>query len=590
MKIPEQLKSIKNWSTHTNKVPNFYRDKKGNSILKKFSFQEANKILKTLPKNSGLSFDFAGTNFNYVDLDTYKKRADKELHKNILKKAINETYVEISQSGKGHHILFSGKRLKGIKAVDSRDKNLLYITGNSIGKDKINSPSKKFINIYKKGINKKGNEKHELRNKKLDRIRKIIKHIEPDIRKIWIKVGQAIHFESNGTEEGLQIWDSWSGLTTSGNYVDGECKKKWKGFKSDKKEDSVTIATLVHLSKKGENKGKNKEKLKPKKFVKLFEVTDVDIKENQNSRLLYKGISVENQLTVIVAPPNAGKSAIMFYKVSPDLAKSGKKVLYIDVDSATSDRSLMFNFAKKHQFSFINPDAKKGKSISLLIDKLETLSQGDNDLREYVFIIDTLKKFNDMMSKSETKKTFTLFKGLVAQGATVIVMAHSNKFADKDENWIYEGTNDIVSEPDALIYLYFKKNKKNKNVILTSYPFKERTEIGQATFKIKGGKRDSTNLNSLVKLKKKIIDVKMLGKIYKEPKQKSQTVDTIKAEIKKHLNKKDWLSRIGLTKKTEGSISRNKLWAFLNEFSQKNDKQIFIVKRGAKNSLYYKLK
>lgn len=58
----------------------------------------------------------------------------------------------------------------------------------------------------------------------------------------WITVGMALH--SVGEESLFHLWDRWSSY--SPKYREGECEKKWRGFKPD---GQVTIKTLCYLAK-----------------------------------------------------------------------------------------------------------------------------------------------------------------------------------------------------------------------------------------------------------------------------------------------------------------------------------------------------
>ncbi len=44
----------------------------------------------------------------------------------------------------------------------------------------------------------------------------------------WIKFGMALHHETDGSPEGLRLWDEWS--SQSGKYVHGSCSKHWRSF------------------------------------------------------------------------------------------------------------------------------------------------------------------------------------------------------------------------------------------------------------------------------------------------------------------------------------------------------------------------
>jgi len=65
----------------------------------------------------------------------------------------------------------------------------------------------------------------------------------------WINVGQAIHHETGGSQEGLELWDEWSSGGSS--YEVGTCETRWASFKSNRA-DSVTWRSMEFSAKKPE--------------------------------------------------------------------------------------------------------------------------------------------------------------------------------------------------------------------------------------------------------------------------------------------------------------------------------------------------
>jgi hypothetical protein len=83
----------------------------------------------------------------------------------------------------------------------------------------------------------------------LDYLRAAMQHIPPDDYDEWISVGMALHHESDGSENGLVLWDEWS--LSSGKYDESrgnECRYKWQSFRG--KSNHVTGATVLSLAKK----------------------------------------------------------------------------------------------------------------------------------------------------------------------------------------------------------------------------------------------------------------------------------------------------------------------------------------------------
>ena len=63
----------------------------------------------------------------------------------------------------------------------------------------------------------------------------------------WILVGQALHHQFNGDDNGLKKWDLWSSKAV--NYKDSdECRDKWETFETIHDGGTVTFATVIDLS------------------------------------------------------------------------------------------------------------------------------------------------------------------------------------------------------------------------------------------------------------------------------------------------------------------------------------------------------
>jgi hypothetical protein len=59
----------------------------------------------------------------------------------------------------------------------------------------------------------------------------------------------------------------------------------------------------------------------------------------------------------------------------------------------------------------------------------------------------------DVMRKEDAKAFYALCRKLTTLGATVILLAHTNKYNDAEGFPVYEGTGDVVSDSDDVFYL-----------------------------------------------------------------------------------------------------------------------------------------
>lgn len=85
-----------------------------------------------------------------------------------------------------------------------------------------------------------------------DEIKSHLEHLDPNDYDLWLKMGMAIHHETAGDIEGLNLWDDWS--SNASNYAGYEdLQKRWQGFKPS----GVTAKTLIKLGNEASTKAEH---------------------------------------------------------------------------------------------------------------------------------------------------------------------------------------------------------------------------------------------------------------------------------------------------------------------------------------------
>lgn len=191
---------------------------------------------------------------------------------------------------------------------------------------------------------------------------------------------------------------------------------------------------------------------------------------------------VHGHVIVLPAPPNAGKTTIVFFHLAPRWTGQ-YTVLYVDADSNPSDVKRMHGHAMKHGIRYITPDYIEGGSAEKTLRDLEALAKSDADLGAYILVIDTLKKFANVIHKAGMRTLMKLFRKLSSKGMTVILLAHTNKYRDAEGNLVFEGVQDLKSDCDEMIYLEPRENP-NGSLTVSSRRDKARALISQFTWTI----------------------------------------------------------------------------------------------------------
>ena len=230
----------------------------------------------------------------------------------------------------------------------------------------------------------------------------------------------------------------------------------------------------------------------PISWTEEFKVTQEEAEAFADPNFIIAGLIVQGQLHIIAAEPNGGKTTVFFYLAGEMVAK-GFRVVYVHADVSAGDSKEFVEKAEKGGISLLLPDMKVGKSMADIVAKLENQNKTASDLSGVVFIFDTLKKMADLINKSATKRIMSTLRGLTAKGATVICLAHTNKYPDKNGRPVFEGTGDVRSDADNLIYLIPDKHSDGSMTVSVE-PDKQRAALEKMSFKI-SPEREVTRLD-----------------------------------------------------------------------------------------------
>ncbi|RKZ99900.1 MAG: hypothetical protein DRQ47_10290 [Gammaproteobacteria bacterium] len=210
-------------------------------------------------------------------------------------------------------------------------------------------------------------------------------------------------------------------------------------------------------------------------------MTQEEADKISNPEWIYKNLVIQGHLVVIPAEPNGGKTTIFFH-IAGEMVKSGYEVIYINADIAGSDAKSMSKQAADNGIKLLVPDFKES-SMKRVVEDLKRFNDLGADFNGCVFIFDTLKKMTAVIEKKQSKELYTLLRSMTAKGATIILLAHTNKYKDQDGKPIFEGTGDLRSDVDELIYLIPTKNSDGSMDVSTE-PDKVRGAFEPITFHI----------------------------------------------------------------------------------------------------------
>ena len=166
------------------------------------------------------------------------------------------------------------------------------------------------------------------------------------------------------------------------------------------------------------------------------------------------GIALLGQLTTIYAKPNAGKTLTTMYMLTESIKAGrikGKDVYYINADDSGNGLTAKGKIANKFGFGMVAPGYGNFNSDDL-VNKLKQAIIDDTASGK-IIVLDTLKKFTDLMHKTKASAFMKVAREFTLKGGTVIMLAHANKNRGADGKIVAGGTSDIGDDGDCVYLL-----------------------------------------------------------------------------------------------------------------------------------------
>lgn len=298
------------------------------------------------------------------------------------------------------------------------------------------------------------------------KIKAMLDHIDPDSSgyEAWLKILMAIHHETAGSEEGFDLADGWS--SKGGAYKgSSEIRVKWNSFKSER-ENSFNIGTIINMVKeKGIDwravcaeaedpfdvcettvihPGQKSAAVPAKvEITSKAAPAERNVTSNPLDKFSLKGRSDEieksvvdsvpvlgelalmGQATVFFAAHNTGKTLItnsLLIEAIKDDRVDPSKVYYLNMDDSGNGLLGKNRIADEYGFNVLaegHRDFNAGAFLSIVRDMIE-----NDQARGVVIILDTLKKFVDLMDKGKTSTFTNVIRPFVLKGGTLIALAH----------------------------------------------------------------------------------------------------------------------------------------------------------------------
>lgn len=199
-----------------------------------------------------------------------------------------------------------------------------------------------------------------------------------------------------------------------------------------------------------------------------------------DDKFILGNLAILGQSTIFYAKPNAGKTLLTIWllrKAISDGEILGSDVFYINADDNFKGLVEKLSIAETLHFNMLAPGHNGFKAEHFPSYVRQTiLSDG---ARGKVIILDTAKKFVDLMDKKLSTEFGKTIREFVLQGGSVIMLAHVNKHRDDEGKVVFAGTSDLFDDVDCAYTLDVIEKSATGEITVLFENFKSRGDVTQ---------------------------------------------------------------------------------------------------------------
>ena len=321
-------------------------------------------------------------------------------------------------------------------------------------------------------------KQEEFKPELIENIRQALTHLSSDDRGEWVRIGQNLHHMG---QVGFELWDEWSRKSTKYDQMDAIIR--WRGFKGDASDyrSVLSKAQTAGWRNPGEHDPVDLSKItwgvdeqgKPKyKSFKDYSVKDKIAKLEARAlteEYVIDGIALRGQITILYAAPNAGKTLLAVHQLLSAIKRGTiqkQELIYLNCDDTFNGGLAKAKLLAKYEQHMLLPyeeDYDVKDTVGLIKAAIES-----GEAKGMVLVLDTLKKFTDLMDKGSLSSFMSLLRGFCGVGGTVIALAHINKNLGLNGKGIEEGVGDSKNDADCCYIISTLEDGDFKEAIFTN--------------------------------------------------------------------------------------------------------------------------
>lgn len=138
-------------------------------------------------------------------------------------------------------------------------------------------------------------------------IERALSYIDPDTGyDRWLSVGQALHHQYEGSDQGIDLWDKWS--QRSVDYDPQEIERKWPTFSNDPDRDPITFASVIKWAKVARGEVRKVEQQEVARGLEAGVLPDLDFMQLPRREWVLGNRLLARYITATFAPGGVSKS------------------------------------------------------------------------------------------------------------------------------------------------------------------------------------------------------------------------------------------------------------------------------------------
>ena len=327
------------------------------------------------------------------------------------------------------------------------------------------------------------------------------------------------------------------------------------------------------------------------KLLSMVADGEVMMKQMCEDKFVLKDLAIRGHWTVLYAGPNTGKTLLTQWLLYESIITGeihGNDVFYLNVDDAAksgAEKAIMAKEFGYHMLLSCVKGFKAGDVLGLMNDLIVS-----GEVKDKVFVLDTLKKFTDLMDKKLSSGFGNTAREFVAAGGTLICLAHVNKHKGVDGKSIYAGTSDIRDDADNVFTIEHISSEEGSSKTIHTIEFqcsKSRGDVAQSVafqYTKEKGAGYRAMFDSVKRLDEN--DIQTIRRVVKDSKREREDAEVIESVRAAITNGQSTKGNIESFVRSTSNITRNRLRAVLDKYEDR----LWVVEKGAHNTSLYRLK